>query len=90
VWATPFKLAVPGHGAPMNRDQFDTYRGAFKRFRACVASETPAAACAAAWTTDVEPFVTTEAERRSATGFATYYVDFLRKGGGRSADCLVK
>jgi hypothetical protein len=40
VWATPFRLAVPGHGAPMTRDAFDTYRGAFKRFRACVETST--------------------------------------------------
>ena len=39
VWATPFRLAVPGHGPPMSRAEFDTYRRAFGSFRACVASE---------------------------------------------------
>ena len=24
VWATPFRIAVPGHGAPMTREQFNT------------------------------------------------------------------
>lgn len=90
VWATPFKLAVPGHGAPMTREQFDTYRGAFKNFRACVASANPAATCAAGWTKDVAPLLENDADRRSATGYAGYYVDFLRKGGGTTQDCLVK
>ena len=26
---SPFRIAVPGHGEPMDRAQFDTYRGAF-------------------------------------------------------------
>lgn len=90
VWATPFKLAVPGHGAPMTREQFETYRGAFKNFRACVMSDQPAPTCAAGWTKDVAPLLETDADRRGATGFAGYYVDFLRKGGGTTADCQAK
>jgi glyoxylase-like metal-dependent hydrolase (beta-lactamase superfamily II) len=90
VWATPFRLAVPGHGAPMTREQFDTYRGAFKRFRACVAGDGPAGTCAAAWSSDVSGFLANDAERRQATEYATYYVGFLRKGNGASADCLTK
>ena len=26
VWATPFRVAVPGHGVPMSRAEFDAYR----------------------------------------------------------------
>lgn len=90
VWATPFRLAVPGHGTPMTREQFDTYRGAFKRFRVCVGSDSPAATCAAAWSKDVATFVDSDAARGEATEYANYYVSFLRKGGGASADCLAK
>lgn len=90
VWATPFRLAVPGHGAPMTREQFDGYRSAFKRFRACVVGDNPPAMCAAAWTTDVASFLDGAAAQREATEYATYYVTFLRRGGGASADCLVK
>jgi glyoxylase-like metal-dependent hydrolase (beta-lactamase superfamily II) len=90
VWATPFRLAVPGHGDPMTRTDFDTYRGAFGRFRACVGSDTAPAECAASWTKDVGPLLKTEGDRRQASEYATYYVGFLRKGGGASADCLVK
>jgi glyoxylase-like metal-dependent hydrolase (beta-lactamase superfamily II) len=90
VWATPFRLAVPGHGAPMARVEFDTYRKAFDAFRACVGSDRPAAACAAGWTRDVGPLLVTDADRRQATDYATYYVDFLRKNGGASPDCRAK
>ena len=53
VWATPFRLAVPGHGPPMSRAEFDTYRRAFGNFRGCVASENTASLCAANWTKDL-------------------------------------
>ena len=90
VWATPFRMAVPGHGAPMSRSEFDTYRRAFGSFRMCVASESTPAVCAASWTQDLGTLLTTDNERRDAIGFATYYVDFLRKNGGASPDCQIK
>jgi hypothetical protein len=90
VWATPFRVAVPGHGAPMTRGDFDTYRRAFGRFHACAAGDSEAAACAAGWTRDVEPLLGTDADRRQATEYAAYYVGFLRKGDGASPDCRAK
>jgi hypothetical protein len=90
VWATPFRIAVPGHGASMTRTQFDSYRSAFGTFRACIGSDAAAAACAAGWTRDVGPLLGTEADRRQATDYATYYVGFLRKNGGASPDCRAK
>ena len=90
VWATPFRLAVPGHGPPMTRPHFNTYRRAFAAFRSCVASASTAGACADSWTRAVGGFLTSAAERRQATQYAAYYVDFLRKGGGASPDCARK
>lgn len=90
VWALPFRLAVPGHGEPMTRTQFDAYRGAFARFRTCAASDAEPAACATGWRKDVDSLLATDAARRQATEFATYYVAFLRKNGGASPDCLAK
>jgi glyoxylase-like metal-dependent hydrolase (beta-lactamase superfamily II) len=90
VWATPFELAVPGHGEPMTRAQFDGYRQAFAAFRACAAGGDAAAACADGWTKAVGPLLASEADRKQATSYATYYVDFLRKNGGNSPDCRVK
>jgi glyoxylase-like metal-dependent hydrolase (beta-lactamase superfamily II) len=90
VWATPFRLAVPGHGEPMTRTEFDAYRQAFGHFRACVASDSQAATCAAGWARDASALLDGDAGRREATEDAAYYVDFLRKNGGTSAACLVK
>jgi glyoxylase-like metal-dependent hydrolase (beta-lactamase superfamily II) len=90
VWATPFRLAVPGHGEPMTRQQFDVYRGAYTAFRRCVAGEATVDTCAAAWTTDIGAFLAADGDRRQATQYAAYYVDFLRKNGGASPDCAAK
>jgi glyoxylase-like metal-dependent hydrolase (beta-lactamase superfamily II) len=90
VWATAFRLAVPGHGPPMSRAAFDTYRRAFGSFRACVGSENPAGVCAANWTKELGTLLTAEGDRREATEYAAYYVDFLRKNGGSSPDCQAK
>ncbi len=90
VWATPFRLVVPGHGAPMTRAGFDTYRGAFRAFRACVGSDAAPGTCADAWTRDVGTLLATDADRRQATAYAAYYVGFLRTNGGASPDCRVK
>jgi hypothetical protein len=46
--------------------------------------------CAANWTKEVGTLVTTEGDRREATEYASYYVDFLRKNGGTSPDCQAK
>ncbi len=90
VWATPFTMAVPGHGPPMSRAEFDRYRRAFGGFRACVGSDRAAAACAGDWIRDVGPGLATDDDRRQAGDYAAYYVDFLRKNGGASPDCRAK
>ena len=90
VWATPFRVAVPGHGPTMTRAEFDSYRRAFGSFRSCVGSENAPSACAANWTKDLGALLTTDGDRKQAADFASYYVDFLRKGGGSSADCQAK
>jgi glyoxylase-like metal-dependent hydrolase (beta-lactamase superfamily II) len=90
VWATPFRLAVPGHGPPMSRAGFDTYRQAFGSFRGCVGSENAAGVCAANWTKELGTLLISEGDRRDATEYASYYVDFLRKNVGTSPDCQAK
>ena len=90
VWATPFRIAVPGHGPTMTRDEFDRYRRAFGSFRTCVGSETAPAACAANWTRDLGALLTTDGDRKEATEYASYYVEFLRKNSGASPECQAK
>lgn len=88
VWATPFRIAIPGHGAPMDWAQFATYRQAFGAFLDCVASDADASACASAWSTNIADFIAgDERAQIMAPQMAAYYVDFLRANGGRSPDC---
>ncbi|WP_395647578.1 MBL fold metallo-hydrolase [Terricaulis sp.] len=89
VWATPFTLAIPGHGEPMSRAQFDTYRAAFNAFIGCVNSDAEAAHCAAGWAGGIASLEPLNADlHRAAAPYAEYYVGFLREGGGKSRDCL--
>ena len=88
VWSVPFRTAVPGHGDPMTRAQFDTYRGAFNAYLDCVGSSSEAGQCAAGWATAVAPLIGgDEREGRMARSYAEYYVGMLREHGGKSADC---
>ena len=90
VWSAPFTTALPGHGEPMTRAQFDTYRGAFNRYMDCIEGTAEAGACAADWAKGVAS-LTGGDERASkmAQGHAEYYVGFLREHGNRSADCRI-
>lgn len=85
VWATPFELAVPGHGAPMTRDRFDRYRVGFGAFIDCARSDTAPDQCAGGWAAVAAEF---GADAGEAGGYASYYVGFLRENGGKSPDCL--
>lgn len=88
VWGVPFKTAIPGHGEPMTRAQFDTYRGAFNAYMDCVEGSAEAGQCAAAWAGNVAPLIgSDERARKMAEGYADYYVGMLREHGGKSADC---
>jgi glyoxylase-like metal-dependent hydrolase (beta-lactamase superfamily II) len=88
VWTTPFTTAVPGHGAPMTRADFDTYRRAFNAFMDCVRSSREAAQCGAVWADGVAPITPDSHRRREGIAQnAGYYVGMLREHGGKSADC---
>ena len=89
VWRTPFRTAIPGHGEPMSRAQFDLYRTAFGAFIDCASSSAPASQCAADWTARIAPFIASdERAQRMAPEMAEYYVGFLRENGDRSPDCV--
>jgi hypothetical protein len=89
VWATPFTTAIPGHGEPMSRAQFDAWRGACNRFVDCAEGTAEAGQCAAAWADGIASFNGgDEGARRMSLGYAEYYVGFLRENGGKSRDCL--
>ncbi len=91
VWATNFETAIPGHGSPLTRAQVDAYRQSLAAFTACVRSEKPAAECSAGWVAGTSMLIGDEADRRKAVAAnMDYYVGYLRKGGGKAADCLAQ
>ncbi|WP_421931198.1 MBL fold metallo-hydrolase [Phenylobacterium sp.] len=88
VWATPFTILVPGHGAPMTRAQFGLYRQAFAAVIDCAASAETKAACAAAWTRTVQPLLGRDpADLRRAQGMTEYYVGDVLRAPGEKAAC---
>jgi hypothetical protein len=88
VGAVPFRTAIPGHGEPMDRGQFDAWRGAFNAYLDCVGGDATASQCAATWADGVAQLTGTDAaSRKRALGYAEYYVGMLRENGGKSADC---
>ena len=91
VWATPFETAIPGHGRPMTRAQFDAYRQSFGTFVSCVRSETAPAQCAAGWADGIGSLIGDDAARRKAVAAnAEYYVGYLRSNGGKAPDCTAR
>jgi glyoxylase-like metal-dependent hydrolase (beta-lactamase superfamily II) len=82
--AQPFRLLVPGHGAPLDRDGFARWRRAFDGLLQCAAGEAPAEACATGWIEAAGPLLAghPEAFTRDLLG---YYVQHLRGPQARAA-----
>lgn len=88
VWATPFETAIPGHGRPMTRAQFDSYRQSFGAFVSCVKSLSAPAECSKAWVDGISALIGDDPKRREAVAAnAEYYVGYLRNAGGKAPDC---
>jgi glyoxylase-like metal-dependent hydrolase (beta-lactamase superfamily II) len=87
IWATPFRLAIPGHGPALTRAQFASYRNAFEAFLDCAGGDAEASECAAGWVRDAAEFLPDDAARTDATNRTTYYVGMLRQNNGTSAHC---
>ncbi|HLZ73485.1 MBL fold metallo-hydrolase [Phenylobacterium sp.] len=89
IWATPFTTAIPGHGAPMTREGFASYRAAFTALIDCAHSDAAKSVCASQWVGNVGPLLGDDArERLRAQGMTEYYVDaVLRAKSGAGAEC---
>ena len=92
VWATNFETAIPGHGAPMTRPQFDAYRRSFGDFVSCARSEKTASACGIAWADGIGTALLDDdpARKRAVASGIEYYVGYLRSNGGKAPDCLAQ
>lgn len=88
VAATPFEVAIPGHGSAMNRAQFLLYQTAFEAFVTCSNSDRPQDECATGWAESIRTLLPDESpEQQRARDMAGYYVGMLRTNGGRSKFC---
>jgi hypothetical protein len=90
IWATPFRLAVPGHGPVLTRAQFGAYRTAFTALTDCSASTGGKTACAGTWMAVVRDLDPGDPVVPYAQAMTEDYVDMLRANGGDSAFCKVK
>ena len=82
---TEFKTLVPGHGAPMSRREFGTYRKAFDNLLACAEGDAAKSACIDGWLADAGDLVP-DGDRELARSLLDYYLDTaLRAGPERAA-----
>ena len=72
-------LLIPGHGRPMSREDFDTYRQAFDALLTCAASTRPSSECVDAWFADGGELIT-ESDPGNGREMVTYYVDQVLRG----------
>jgi len=79
-----FKLLVPGHGEPMTRAGFETYRAGFTHLLACGASDQPAENCTSGWLRDVSTLVPEKAQP-FARSLMDHYVGLLRSDPAKIA-----
>lgn len=80
-----FATLVPGHGAPMTRAQFSTYRKAFDRLLACAAGKATQDACIDGWLHDAKPLVPA-ADEKLARGLLGYYLDGILRDASKTRD----
>lgn len=77
--AVDFATLVPGHGAPMDRAAFATYRRAYERLLACAAGDAPKSACIDGWLADAAPLLA-GADPAFIRTLLDYYMDSSLRG----------
>lgn len=74
----PFDWLVPGHGAPMQRHAFDTYRKAFANLLACAAGDATKNACIDGWISDGSEIISSGDVSYARTLIGYYIENYLR------------
>lgn len=83
----PFRLLVPGHGAPMPRQDFTRYRRAYDQLLHCAATGEKSA-CIDGWFKDAAPLVAAGDEAYGRALLDYYWDGFLKPGAaGRARWC---
>jgi glyoxylase-like metal-dependent hydrolase (beta-lactamase superfamily II) len=75
-----FEWLVPGHGAPMARGKFVTYRHAFANLLKCASSSRTKTACVDGWLHDAKPLLSAE-DGKAAKPMLDYYMDTSLRAG---------
>lgn len=84
-----FRKLIPGHGRPMVRAGFETYRAAFNALLTCAAGDQPKATCIDGWLKDAGDLIP-ESDRDYARGLIDYYVDQLLRGHSAKVEELCR
>ena len=74
-----FNLLVPGHGAPMHRAEFATYRRAFDHLLDCAAGKSAKQACIDGWMHDADALIPA-GDQKLARSLLDYYIDGILRG----------
>ena len=72
-------LLIPGHGPPMSRADFDTYRRTFDALLTCAASTRPSTDCVNAWFTHGGELIAKN-DPGNAREMVNYYVEQVLRG----------
>lgn len=84
--ATGFERLAPGHGMPMDRAQFATYRRAFDGLLQCAAEDVVPSVCSERWAEDAGTLLEGQ-DAGLARGMIEYYVEQRLRGPGATKDC---
>ncbi len=80
---TPFDRLVPGHGAPMKRQQFTVYRKAFSNLLACAAGNAKKTECIEGWIGDAASLIGSKDASYARTLIDYYLENYLRNPSER-------
>jgi glyoxylase-like metal-dependent hydrolase (beta-lactamase superfamily II) len=80
---TPFERLVPGHGAPMRRQQFTAYRRAFSKLLACADGNASKAECVDGWIGDTAALIDSKDVSYARTLIDYYLTNYLRNPSER-------
>jgi glyoxylase-like metal-dependent hydrolase (beta-lactamase superfamily II) len=90
IEAEPYERVIPGHGFPMDPEEFRSYRAAFDNLVTC-AGDNAGAICAEGWLADAGPLLDKAAgkdygDEEYARAAVTYYVDEIIRSEERRAE----
>ena len=74
IASVPFTTLIPGHGDPMSRADFLTWRSAYNAFVACGRSSADEKQCVDGWARDAAKFID-PAHAKYVRGAAAYYIE---------------